>query len=119
MLACKPCCYSKQIVRALEGNMPLDDLNEGITPGHSTIYGSYGGSDYNSMQYREDMKKFRKIALESVELGSSDYSGLTSDYGQNPPSSSTEDRQGTQETEPEKDTNVINQSSSQCLTFSG
>lgn len=106
----------------MEGNTPLDDLNEGITPGHSTIYGSYGGSDYNSMQYREDMKKIRKIALESVELGSSDYSGLTSDYGQNPPSSSTEDRQATQETEPnkaEKDTNVINQSSSQCLTFSG
>ncbi|KAH9714355.1 proline-rich receptor-like protein kinase PERK1 [Citrus sinensis] len=131
MAACAAACIRhsarrrprmSQIVRALEGNTPLDDLNEGITPGHSTIYGSYGGSDYNSMQYREDMKKFRKIALESVELGSSDYSGLTSDYGQNPPSSSTEDRQATQETEPnkaEKDTNVINQSSSQCLTFSG
>lgn len=131
MAACAAACIRhsarrrprmSQIVRALEGNTPLDDLNEGITPGHSTIYGSYGGSDYNSMQYREDMKKFRKIALESVELGSSDYSGLTSDYGQNPPSSSTEDRQATQETEPnkaEKDTNVINQSSSQRLTFSG
>lgn len=123
MAACAAACIRhsarrrprmSQIVRALEGNMPLDDLNEGITPGHSTIYGSYGGSDYNSMQYREDMKKFRKIALESVELGSSDYSGLTSDYGQNPSSSSTEDRQATQETErkkAEKDTNVINQSS--------
>ncbi|KAJ4718123.1 Receptor-like kinase [Melia azedarach] len=104
-----------QIVRALEGNMPLDDLNEGITPGHSTIYGSYGSSDYNSMQYREDIKKFRKIALESVEHGSSDCSELTSDYGQNPSSSSTEDRQTAQEIEPqkaEKDTNITSQSSS-------
>lgn len=95
--------------------MPLDDLNEGITPGHSTIYGSYGSSDYNSMQYREDIKKFRKIALESVEHGSSDCSELTSDYGQNPSSSSTEDRQTAQEIEPqkaEKVTNITIQSSS-------
>ncbi|OMO66721.1 hypothetical protein COLO4_30403 [Corchorus olitorius] len=79
-----------QVVRALEGNISLDDLNEGITPGHSTQFGSYGSSDYSSFQYNEDMKKFRKMALESQELGSSEYSGLTSEYGVNPSGSSTE-----------------------------
>ncbi|KAF2301220.1 hypothetical protein GH714_020923 [Hevea brasiliensis] len=69
------------IVRALEGNMPLDDLSDGITPGHSMIYGSYGSSDYSSSQYKEDLKKFRKMALESQEHGSSEYSGVTSEYG--------------------------------------
>ncbi|KAA8523117.1 hypothetical protein F0562_009540 [Nyssa sinensis] len=35
-----------QVVRALEGDVSLSDLNEGIRPGHSTAYNSYGSSDY-------------------------------------------------------------------------
>ncbi|KAL4653856.1 hypothetical protein ACB092_01G336100 [Castanea dentata] len=80
-----------QIVRALEGEASLADLNEGIRPGHSTQYSSYGSSDYDTSQYNEDMKKFRKIALGSREYGaSSEYSGPTSEYGLYPSGSSSE-----------------------------
>lgn len=81
----------KQIVRALEGDVSLSDLNEGIRPGHSNVYGSYGSSDYDTMQYNEDLKKFRKMALTSQEYGaSSEYSGPTSEYGLYPSGSSSE-----------------------------
>ncbi|KAK7825529.1 proline-rich receptor-like protein kinase perk1 [Quercus suber] len=80
-----------QIVRALEGEASLTDLNEGIRPGHSTQYSSYGSSDYDTSQYNEDMKKFRKMALGSQEYGaSSEYSGRTSEYGLYPSGSSSE-----------------------------
>ncbi|XWS20298.1 hypothetical protein CRYUN_Cryun31cG0088400 [Craigia yunnanensis] len=111
MVACAAACVRhsarhrprmSQIVRALEGNMSLDDLNEGIAPGHSTVFSSFGSSDYSTTQYKEDMKKFRKMALESQELGSSEYSGLTSEYNVNPSSSSTEGQHTTQEMETSK-----------------
>lgn len=80
-----------QVVRALEGDVSLDSLNEGVRPGHSTVYSSYGSSDYDTGHYNEDMKKFRKMALESQEHGSSEYSGqATSEYGLNPSASSSE-----------------------------
>ncbi|XP_019151217.1 PREDICTED: proline-rich receptor-like protein kinase PERK1 [Ipomoea nil] len=89
-----------QVVRALEGDMSLSDLNEGIRPGHSAAYGSsYESSDYDAMQYNEDMKKFRKMALGSQEYGSTgQYSNPTSEYGLNPSGSSSEG-QTTQEME--------------------
>lgn len=96
-----------QIVRAFEGNLSLYDLTEGVTPGHSTIYSLDGSSDYSSTQYKEDLKKFKKMALESQTFGSSECSGLTtSDNGQNPSGSSsiTEGQRTTQEIEPEKKT---------------
>ncbi|KAJ8528290.1 hypothetical protein K7X08_021982 [Anisodus acutangulus] len=69
-----------QVLRALEGDVSLSDLNEGIKPGHSTVYSSYTSSDYDTLQYNEDMKKFRKMALAtSQEYNSSDqYSNPTS-----------------------------------------
>lgn len=88
-----------QIVRALEGNLALDELNEGMTPGYSTAFSSHESSDYSSLQYKEDMKKFRKMALETQELASSEYSGLTSDYGVNRSASSTDGQPTTQEIE--------------------
>ncbi|XP_044462900.1 proline-rich receptor-like protein kinase PERK1 [Mangifera indica] len=100
MVACAAACVrhsarrrpkTSQIVRALEGAMSLSDLNEGIRPGHSNIYSSYGSSDYDTMQYNEDLKKFRKMALNSQEYGaSSEYSAPTSEYGLNPSGSSGE-----------------------------
>ncbi|PKA67189.1 Proline-rich receptor-like protein kinase PERK1 [Apostasia shenzhenica] len=87
-----------QIVRALEGDASLEHLNEGVKPGHSSVYGSYGSSDYDAMQYNEDMKKFRKMALGSQECSGSGYSVPTSEYGQNP-SASRSDGQQTQEME--------------------
>ncbi|KAM7255509.1 hypothetical protein ACFE04_008407 [Oxalis oulophora] len=87
-----------QIVRALEGNMDLEDLNEGLKPGYSAKFSSGGGStDYSSAQYKEDMEKFRKLAFESQQLGSSDGSVPTSEYAVNPSSSSTECQQTTRE----------------------
>ncbi|KAK1550243.1 hypothetical protein Q3G72_016034 [Acer saccharum] len=101
MVACAAACVRhsarrrprmSQIVRALEGDVSLSDLNEGIRPGQSNVYSSYGSSDYDTMQYNEDLKKFRKVALSSQEYGaSSEYSGPnTSEYGLYPSGSSSE-----------------------------
>lgn len=83
--------WNKQIVRALEGDSSLPELNEGIRSGHGNAYSSYGSSDYDTVQYNEDLKKFRKMALGSQEYGaSSEYSEPTSDYGLYPSGSSGE-----------------------------
>ncbi|KAK3163234.1 hypothetical protein QOZ80_1AG0000990 [Eleusine coracana subsp. coracana] len=106
MIACAAACvrYSarrrprmSQVVRALEGDVSLDDLNEGVRPGHSRFMGSYSSSDYDSGQYNEDLKKFKKMALGSSGLQSSQQTP-TSEYGQNPSVSSSDGHQ-TQETE--------------------
>nr|GME15881.1 proline-rich receptor-like protein kinase PERK1 [Ipomoea batatas] len=100
MVACVAACVRhsaklrprmSQVVRALEGDVSLSDLNEGIAPGHSTTYSSYGSSDYDTVQYNEDMRKFRKMALGSREYGSTgQYSNPTSEFGLNPSSSSSD-----------------------------
>lgn len=101
MVACAAACVRhsarrrprmSQVVRALEGEVSLSDLNEGIRPGQSSIYSSYGSSDYDSGQYKEDMKKFRQMALASQQYGSSEYGGTTSEYGMYPSGSSSEGR---------------------------
>lgn len=81
-----------QIVRALEGDVSLEDLNEGVKPGQSSVYSSTGSSDYDTSSYNADMKKFRKMALTSQEYASSEY-GATSEYGLNPSSSSSDSRE--------------------------
>ncbi|KAB5563921.1 hypothetical protein DKX38_003975 [Salix brachista] len=95
-----------QIVRAMEGNMPLDELNEGILPGLSTVY-SCTSSDYSTRQHEEDMKKFRKLALESLEhdstvnpqasTSSQEHSGSASESDHNLFIASTEGQQTTLE----------------------
>ncbi|XP_055825984.1 proline-rich receptor-like protein kinase PERK1 isoform X2 [Solanum dulcamara] len=87
-----------QVVRALEGNLPLDELNEGLRPGHSGIHESYGSSDFDAAQYKEDLKKFRKMALESQAQNSSECSGPTSEFGPHPSGSSSEGLRTTQGT---------------------
>lgn len=91
------CCelshpHPLKIVRALEGDVFLDDLNEGVKPGQSSAFGSYGSSDYDALQYNEDLKNFRKVALGSQEYGGSGYSDQTSEYGQIRSASSSEGR---------------------------
>ncbi|KAB2609924.1 proline-rich receptor-like protein kinase PERK1 [Pyrus ussuriensis x Pyrus communis] len=108
MVACAAACIRhsarrrprmSQVVRALEGDVSLSDLNEGIQPGQSNVYSSYGSSDYDSSQYKEDMKKFRKMALGSQEYGaSSEYSAPTSEYGLYPSGSSSGEGQSRQTT---------------------
>lgn len=79
-----------QVVRALEDDVALSDLNKGIKPGHSNFYGgSFASSDYDNTNYSADIKRFRRVALESQECGS-EYSGATSDFGVNPSASSSE-----------------------------
>ncbi|RDX95593.1 Proline-rich receptor-like protein kinase PERK1, partial [Mucuna pruriens] len=114
MVACAAACTRhsakrrprmSQVVRALEGDVSLADLNEGVRPGHSTMYSSHESSDYDTVQYKEDMKKFRKMALGTQEYGaSSEYSAATSEYGLNPSGSSSEaqSRQTTREMEMRK-----------------
>lgn len=106
MIACAAACVRHsarhrprmtQVVRALEGNLSLSDLNEGIVPGHSRAYSPYGSSDYDTSQYQEDLKKFRMMALESQEQATSEFSGPTSEYGLHPSSSSSGFQQTTQE----------------------
>ncbi|XP_020585731.1 proline-rich receptor-like protein kinase PERK1 [Phalaenopsis equestris] len=88
-----------QIVRALEGDVFLDDPNEGLKPGQSGAFGSYASSDYDAMQYIEDIKNFRKLALGSREYGGSGHSEQTSEYGQVHSASSSEDGRPSQEME--------------------
>ena len=92
------CLIDVQVVRALEGDVSLEDLNEGVRPGHSRLFGSYSSSDYDSGQYNEDMKKFRKMAFNTNNYTSSQYSAPTSEYGHIPSASSSEGHQ-TQEME--------------------
>ncbi|KAF5463971.1 hypothetical protein F2P56_014090 [Juglans regia] len=64
-----------QIARALEGDASLlDDLkNEGVKPGHSSVYSSAGSSDLDTNTFNADMKKFRKTAQASPEFASGEY----------------------------------------------
>ncbi|KAF8405210.1 hypothetical protein HHK36_010110 [Tetracentron sinense] len=81
------------IVRALEGDVSLEVLNDGVKPGQSSVFSnSNGSSEYDSSSYSSDMKKFKKMALPSQEFGSSEY-GATSEYGLNPSSSSDDSRE--------------------------
>ncbi|PHU25042.1 Proline-rich receptor-like protein kinase PERK1 [Capsicum chinense] len=88
-------CCAACVLRALEGDISLSDLNEGIKPRHNTLCSSYTSTDYDALQYNEDIKKFRKMALAtSQEYGSSDqYSNPTSEYGLNSSGSNSEDGQ--------------------------
>ncbi|XP_019192861.1 PREDICTED: proline-rich receptor-like protein kinase PERK15 [Ipomoea nil] len=88
-----------QIVRALEGNLPVGDLIGGVRPGHSGIQEPFGSSDYDSAQYKEDLLKFRKMALETQTQNSSECSGPTSEFGPHPSGSSSEGLRTTQDTQ--------------------
>lgn len=72
-----------QIVRALEGDSSLDDLNEGVKPGQSGLYNPSGTQMYDTRAYNADMLKFKKMVMSSQEFNSSEY-GNTSEYGLNP-----------------------------------
>ncbi|MFS7982455.1 putative protein kinase RLK-Pelle-PERK-1 family [Helianthus anomalus] len=108
MISCAAACIRhsarrrprmSQVVRALEGDVSLSDLNEEIRPGSS--FGSHGSSDYDAGQYNEDMVKFRKMALSTQEYASSEYSRPTTEYGLYPSGSSSEG-QNTREMEMSK-----------------
>nr|TKS05352.1 proline-rich receptor-like protein kinase PERK7 [Populus alba] len=76
-----------QIVRALEGEVSLD---EGIKPGRGFIFSSASSSDLEQSSYSTDIRKFGRTALDGIDYASSEF-GHTSEYGLNPSSSSSDE----------------------------
>lgn len=74
----KSAILMEQIVRALEGDVSLEDLNEGVRPGQSSVFSSDGSTEYNSSTYNADMKQFRKMALATQGFASGDGSTQSS-----------------------------------------
>lgn len=58
-----------QIVRALEGDMSLEDLNEGVRPGQSMMFGTSGAGYKNEApgSYTPNMNRIRQVAMASPE----------------------------------------------------
>lgn len=78
----------------MEGDASLDDLNDGVKAGQGSYIGSSGGdgsSDYETGTYGAEMRKFRKVPLDSRDYGASSEYGATSEYGLDPSSSSSEE----------------------------
>eukprot|EP00258_Populus_trichocarpa_P045194 XP_024461213.1 proline-rich receptor-like protein kinase PERK4 isoform X3 [Populus trichocarpa] len=77
-----------QIVRALEGDVLLDVLNEGTrSTGQSPMFSSSNGSsDYDTNSYNADMKRFRQVALGSQGFGSSEHGTSSNDSREMDPS---------------------------------
>nr|CAB3502927.1 unnamed protein product [Digitaria exilis] len=79
-----------QIVMALQGEMPLEELNDGVRPGHgATFSSSSGGSGSGSggLSYTAQMERIRRAALPSPEY-SADYPGSIPEFGHPSPASS-------------------------------
>ncbi|RWV84417.1 hypothetical protein BHE74_00006156 [Ensete ventricosum] len=66
-----------QIVRALEGDVSLEDLNEGMRPGQSMLFSS--GSDYESNSYTSSMNRLRKVMIASPEYSGA-YDGPITEF---------------------------------------
>ncbi|KAJ0963303.1 hypothetical protein J5N97_028425 [Dioscorea zingiberensis] len=88
MVACAAACVRhsgkrrpkmSQIVHALEGNVSLEDLNEGIRLSQSMFFSS--GSDYetSSNNSNSNKKRFRKVTITSPEY-SGEYSGPINEH---------------------------------------
>ncbi|TYI45464.1 hypothetical protein E1A91_D13G038300v1 [Gossypium mustelinum] len=80
----------RQIVRALEDDVPLDEINGVVAAGQSSRFSTTNDtSEYNSSSYSADMRRFRQTAMtDSQEHPSNNY-GNTSEYGHNSSSSSS------------------------------
>ncbi|WVZ61837.1 hypothetical protein U9M48_011649 [Paspalum notatum var. saurae] len=84
-----------QIVMALQGDLPLEELSDGVRPGHggaafsSSSGGSGSGSEYGSGSYTAQMERIRRAALPSPEY-SSEYPGSIPEYGHPSPASSVD-----------------------------
>ncbi|KAK4426837.1 Proline-rich receptor-like protein kinase PERK4 [Sesamum alatum] len=81
-----------QIVRSLQGDSSLEDFNEGVKPGQSTLYNPNGnGEAYDTCAYNADMLKFRKMVMSSQDFSNSEYGATSDEYGRNPSVSSATD----------------------------
>ncbi|XP_074280958.1 proline-rich receptor-like protein kinase PERK5 [Silene latifolia] len=66
-----------QVVRALEGNLALADLNDGVRPGFSSFYSS---RDIGSTANLDDMTGLRKMVFTSNGDASTEFSTTRSGY---------------------------------------
>ncbi|KAK1414270.1 hypothetical protein QVD17_30014 [Tagetes erecta] len=98
MIACAAVCVRhlarrrpsmSQIARALEGNLSIKDLDEGIKHGHKKSNGSHESLNFDTAQYKEELKKFEKMLFGS-QNNSSGCSAPTSNSGQHLSGSSSE-----------------------------
>ncbi|XP_039130964.1 putative proline-rich receptor-like protein kinase PERK6 [Dioscorea cayenensis subsp. rotundata] len=98
MVACAAACVRhsakrrpkmSQIVHALEGNVSLEDLNDGIRHSTSMLFSS--GSDYDSSSNNSNSnkKRLRKVTITSPEY-SGEYSGPINGHAYHPSISSSE-----------------------------
>ncbi|XP_057527587.1 putative proline-rich receptor-like protein kinase PERK6 [Amaranthus tricolor] len=62
-----------QIVRALEGDVSLEDLKEGPKARSGSTLSNSESSEYDSNSYNIDMKNFRRTAFNSTDYPSSEY----------------------------------------------
>ncbi|PKA65367.1 Proline-rich receptor-like protein kinase PERK1 [Apostasia shenzhenica] len=102
MIACAAACVRQSgrrrprmsmVLRVLQGDVSLEDLNDGIHPRHSNAYDPYSSSDFNSHRYNEALKKFRKMA--SLSQYVSNCSSSTSEYGMTVSTSSSSEAYNT------------------------
>ncbi|KAL7141759.1 hypothetical protein ABFS83_08G075300 [Erythranthe nasuta] len=86
-----------QIVRALDGDSSLEDLNEGVKPGQSQAYNPANTNRdiYDTGAYNADLMKFRQMVMSTQEVNSTDYGATTSEYGINPSVSSGDSSEDT------------------------
>ncbi|XP_023513092.1 putative proline-rich receptor-like protein kinase PERK6 [Cucurbita pepo subsp. pepo] len=98
MVACASACIRhsarrrpkmSQVVRALEGDVSLEDMSDGVKAGQSSYFGSSTTSENDTSSDTADVKRLQKKAMDSREEISSDCGG-TSEYGLNPSATSGE-----------------------------
>ncbi|GJN24470.1 hypothetical protein PR202_gb12210 [Eleusine coracana subsp. coracana] len=81
-----------QIVKALQGGMPLEELNNsGGVRQHNANKLSSGSSEYGSGSYTAQMERIRRAALPSPEY-SAEYPGSVPEFGHPSPGSSVDSR---------------------------
>ncbi|XP_028789091.1 proline-rich receptor-like protein kinase PERK1 [Neltuma alba] len=83
-----------EVIRALEGNISLDDLNEGRTPGHSRAFRSRSSS---ILQFQYFVSNDTYVPLKVRVMYNGEYSGPSSDYGQQHSAASSSGLQNTRE----------------------
>ncbi|KAA3468311.1 proline-rich receptor-like protein kinase PERK1 [Gossypium australe] len=94
MVACAAACVQlsardrprmSQIIRALEGDVSMSDLNDSASPEHSNIHSSHENLDNDTSQHNEDTEGSKRMVLDSQGYGASgEYSEPSTEYGSNP-----------------------------------
>ena len=78
-----------QVVHALEGNLPLSELDDGTRPGHSAMHFPYESLDFDARNYIENLKRMA-MASNADGYKTNMYSENTSEYGLQPSAASTD-----------------------------